>query len=71
VTAPRLLHVHIDRIVSDRPIDERALREAIAAELGGQPSRGRLPGHAERAAAAAVAREVGAAVPREADGGRR
>ncbi len=57
------IHVHINRLVSDQPVEEGALRAALAAELGGQlagePPRLAHPDAGESAAARAVARRVG------------
>ena len=58
MTGSRRIHVNIDRLVVDSPVDERALRAAIARELGGtladEPSKARQ-GRSERAAARAIA----------------
>lgn len=58
MTGSRRVRVTIDGLVVDGPVDERALRAAIARELGGalagEPADVR-PGRSERAAARAVA----------------
>lgn len=67
MTTPRKLHVTIDRLVVDGPVDERGLREAIAAELGGDlagsaPQRV-APDRKEPAAAREIARQVQGSLP--------
>ena len=57
MTASRRVHVNIDRLVVDGPVDERALRVAIARELGGTLPREQAEvraGATEHAAARAV-----------------
>jgi hypothetical protein len=74
--APRRINVSIDRLVIDGPVDERALRAAIAAELGGTlaadhgGARARA-GSAEVRAAQAVASRVRGSLPSEPRGGPR
>lgn len=67
MTTPRKVHVTIDRLVVDGPVDERALRAAIAAELGGRPAdetAGRArPGSTEARAARAVGDRVQRSLP--------
>jgi len=67
MTAPRKVHVTIDQLVVDGPVDERALRAAIAAELGGtlagESGRHVRSRSGEARAARAVAQRVQPSVP--------
>ena len=67
MTSPRKVNVTIDHLIVDGPLDERALRAAIAAELGGNlaggPPNGSSRGRHETAAAREVTNQVQRLLP--------
>jgi hypothetical protein len=52
------IHVHIDRVVSDQPLDEGALRAAIAAELSERLADTGSHGHSEPTTVGRTGRQV-------------